>query len=269
MINVESSPHNEEQEEPIISPQLEAEPQKVEVISEAGAELGLERQDKALQEAEKVETKQNKHAMATLYGWRKWVGTALLLGSPLVTTGCNSSEKPPRPDNSPKSEQRINDESKEIFEKDRAFLSGVLQGISGGGMGKAENGDLIVHTGGGHYYELQNQDLDKLMKTADTYRRRIERAEHSKGMKAFVLKLKEATDMAIRANIVKMGRQMSLEQLPQNLKEYEEGRRQIIKDMDEVPNTLRKLEKDSDSGTGNKTLHSEKATSPGAGEFLD
>lgn len=69
---------------------LEAGPQNPELLTEAGAEIGLERQSEELKAAEE---KQPSHVMRTLSGWRKKIGVALLLGSSMVATGCNSSEK--------------------------------------------------------------------------------------------------------------------------------------------------------------------------------
>jgi len=146
-------------------------------------------------------------------------------------------------------------EEKENRKNNIEFLRGVFQRISGGGMGRAENGNLVVHIGGGHYYELKNSDLGKLTDIAGNYRERMERAGKSKSMKTFALKIREAGDMAIKANIIKLGQEAK--ELPESLGSYEKARKEVVEEMQESP------------VSGKKKLRSQKATSSEAGEFLN
>lgn len=183
-----------------------------------------------------------------------FAGTIMLSA---FAVGCGAMpEKQYGPENSANAE-RVDKQKQEKFDKDKTFLNGVFQRISGGGIAKSEDGNLIVHVGGGRYYELENSDLEKLMDISGRYRERVERAEKSKSMKAFVLKLKDASAMTVEANVIRLGKRVSAEQLPGDLKGFEDVRKQVVEEMEKGPEI------------GDKTLHSEKTTSPEAEDFLN
>jgi hypothetical protein len=85
MKNFGESSREEEEQNNI--PPTETEPQSAELLTEAGAEHGLEMQSETIATAEK---KHNPGAKSAL---RKWIGAAMIIGASLVAIGCNA-EKP-------------------------------------------------------------------------------------------------------------------------------------------------------------------------------
>ena len=269
---IEGFPQNKgEAEEPIGFSTPEAEPQAPVVLTEAGANNGLGQQNEALKEGEK------RQSPAEMSGIRKLLFAGAAIVGSLVASGCgsNTPDKPHAPDNAPKIEHRVTPKaehkaSDEAIEKDKAFLDSTFERISGGGIGTAENGDKIVHVGGGHYYELGEKEMGDLTVKAEKFRARLERAEHGKSMKAFVLKIREISDRAIEAGVVKEGHEISPDQLPDDLKKYEAARAQAQAEMqqDQAEQNHSKAKHHKASNSRSR-IHNQKVTSPEAEEFLN
>jgi hypothetical protein len=187
----------------------------------------------------------------------------LALGSVIAAgAGAQAAEQRsvPRPEPTGNAEQRVDSEAQKTFEKNKDFLRKEFQSISGGGIGKSENGNLVVFAGGS-YYELDSSTLNSLMQIAQRHRIGLEGT--SKFDKAFHLKKTEASKMFIKGKIIELGKKVDLRELPKNLKEFESARRQIRDEM----NDFGKENKHQNSSS--RQIKSQKATSSEAGEFLN
>lgn len=112
-------------------------------------------------------------------------------------------------------------------EKNISFLGRIFREISGGALGKSKGGNLIVHMGGGRYYELSNSLLNELVATAGNYREKIDKANDGRVKSA----QKRTAVMRITQSIMERGASVSFEQLPDNLKDFERARKDAVEDM--------------------------------------
>jgi hypothetical protein len=150
------------------------------------------------------------------------------------------------------------EKSKEMekLKKDNDFLSGQFAEISGeGGVVIRKNGNLVIHIGDGHYYEIKSADSDKLLRAKEVrdYRedfnatkeglRRIEEYTKDKEMnssnKVFYknqyeryINMQKHLDKTIKdfilAKIKATGQRISIDDLPDELKKWEEEREEKI-----------------------------------------
>ena len=118
--------------------------------------------------------------------------------------------------------------------KDKEFLRVFLLDIAEKeGIGKSERGDMIVYNGLG-YYDLGKNGLDKLVKDAKEKRREMEFSARYMAAAKTKSEKKEAQDILDRAKqriktffvqeIEDVGHKLSVEELPNNLKKFEEER---------------------------------------------
>lgn len=130
-------------------------------------------------------------------------------------------------------------ESKETQKKNVAFLKDIFQKLSEGGIGKAENGNLILHVGDGHYFGLENSDLSKLVDGVGTHREYLERLRNnysnaSESEKSKYQQVIEKAELvaksSVKNGIIKANHPVESENLPPRLKEFEEKRLEIKKE---------------------------------------
>ncbi len=148
----------------------------------------------------------------------------LMIGTSFVAAGCNTE----KPVEKPAAVAEMTDAEKEAETiKNKDFIKQVFGRVSGGGLGKTELGNLAIHIGGGKYYELENDDLEKLVAEAVTYRKTIEKQKEARGKQI----LTNATDMAIKDRIKEEGETIAEWRLPENLKQFERERIRTVEEM--------------------------------------
>jgi hypothetical protein len=254
----EEFPRNEEQEEPIL-PTAEAEPQSPELLTEAGAEHGLEMQSEAIGAEEKRQPKESTHILKTLNGKIRGIIGGVLIGmSSLVAFGCNTSETTvPGPDNTPRTEQRVGDETQE---KNKEYLGGIVEKMSGGEFEITDNDNLVVNIGGGHYYEVGKDKMDKLTDVAGTLRKTVE--SKNQFNTAFKKANKSLVESTIRIGIKKLGHELSSYQVSDHLKN-------LRTENSHLKTETNKAAEEDLAPENSKIPHSQKATSSEANEFLN
>ena len=119
------------------------------------------------------------------------------------------------------------EDAKEAYEKNRDYLKEVFGAISGGGMVASKKDALIIHVGGGKYYELARPLLGDLVAIAGDYRAKVERTKNKEAALAF----KKALQMKVRQEIMMNGLSLQISELPQLLKDFEKGRKDTKEEM--------------------------------------
>jgi len=187
-----------------------------------------EKVDNALEnQNESLNQRESKHNKNILTGLRKWVGVTAVMGASLLAVGCNAE----KPSSSDINQQKMESVDNIEFQQNKDFLKGVFNGISGGGLAKSEKGNLVVHTGGGKYYELENEDLKELTDYAGTQREKLERLQKTENGKKAAIMMKDGINILIKGKIEKIGDRLNGENLPDGLQEFEKARVETIKEM--------------------------------------
>ena len=235
------------EEEQIVPSTLETEQRAPELITEACAKRGLEIQDEELRgQEEKVEPR----AIKAVSGWRRYAGVAAA-GLSLVAMGCSAAKEKPVSNEKPNIENSVDDKSQE---KNKEFLGGIFERISGGEVTVKEDGNVVVFMGG-KYYELGKDDMAKLAQGMESYRERYKR-ESSGAMKAFAPKTMNAARVVVEVGISRVGHEIPSDQLTDGMKNFK-------KSVEDISGGATTVEQEQGSGVKTKTT-----SASNAGDFL-
>lgn len=162
--------------------------------------------------------------------FRKVVIGAMLSG-PLLAVGCNKSESAPENSGDAGTKAESVEGEKITEEEENKAYERAFQLACGDRIGTMENGKLVAHLGGSDYYEVTDAVIEKVTDISRDYATRIKRQE--KGSNGtFSLVLDRVLELKTKVAIAKFGNKVSFENLPDNLKESEKARQEMVKDME-------------------------------------
>ncbi len=160
---------------------------------------------------------ENPSAQFGIRGWaRKLVLAGTILGGSLVAAGCDS-DKPGSPDAGKTGTKQV-ETNKETVDSNKVLNKYLNRIGDPGARAKMPNGNLVMYVNGVGYFELSDTDLEQLAaftteESADFHTENRFRVAEEKML-----------DMQLRDRISKIGERVPVNNLPQNLQEYEQAR---------------------------------------------
>ncbi len=209
--------------------------------------------DAIKQQNESLTKRESGHGKKTVSGLKKWAGALTLFGASFLSAGCGAketvSESAPQKngiENVKKDEKEATkggqqteqksgkkaEENKDEFKLAKDLLNETLDRISGERRWKTKNGNLGVHIGGADYYELTESNRGELMDISKRYTNIIEKRTKNKDFRV-VMQLKNAVESLVRGKIREVGARISIEDLPNNIMEFENQRKKVINEIEE------------------------------------
>jgi hypothetical protein len=162
------------------------------------------------------------------------VGATLSAGS-LVAQGADKSPAAPENTEGPTTKQ-VESESRHTQEDQKQALRKAFKMIAGSAMGKTTEGNLVVHIGGQDYYELDTTGLQSLMEKTNGYIDKCKNIEAEQDSPLKVRKqmmIDKVFKIQMTENIMDLGKKVAVENLPGNLKQMEQVRKETIEGMSE------------------------------------
>ncbi|MBU3895843.1 hypothetical protein KKG36_00780 [Patescibacteria group bacterium] len=182
----------------------------------------LEQEDKNIGERERTCDKKKLSAV------RAAVASLIVAAGSFLAIGCDKKE-------GTRSAEGQKQVQVEKIERTKGLLREMFSRVSGGAISKMDNGNLVIHNGGGNYYELESSDLQALMEMAREAEEGIEITQSSqrdpKIKNQLLAARKNALSMQIKQRVAKIGEKVSFDGLPQNLKEAETARQRALEEM--------------------------------------
>ncbi len=186
----------------------------------AKAELVDEKGEEEIRELVSAEPKTEKEKITLLGNIKKRLGwlRGLALGGMLALGTAEMASPVIAQDKAAEKKE----DSKESYQKNLTYLREVFSTISGGGLAAGKKEGLIVHVGGGKYYEVSRPMLGELVTLAGDYRLKMERTKN----KDVALTLRRASQMKIREEVSARGAMVPFDELPQVLRDFEKARKE-------------------------------------------
>lgn len=206
------------------------------------AETSLKEQERELDIQERDKNRK------VLTGIKSALAIALVSGASFLGIGYEKEAVAGPTEEKTKSEQKEKENIQEASEA-KSLLKETLfkiadKTISGEiGISKMEDGNLVIHAKEGKYYELTNNDIKELMGISTRFQRMINGAEKHENQKIRIKTIQAAkriVEIEIREKIIKLGKPVVIENLPENLKKWE-GERQ--KERENAKKTTEEMKK--------------------------